>query len=74
MCMVDISKTEYALEEYYKGKFYNQVDIFYVFQNALNYAHELNLSEYVIRAIYYDKDENEIETEVLFNSHLDSSN
>lgn len=66
--MADIERTEYALEEYYKGKFYNQVEVFYSFKDALICAHELNLSEYVIRAIYYDKNENEVDTEVLFNS------
>lgn len=70
-CMIDTNQTEYALEEYHKGKFYKQIEIFYLFQNALNYAHESNLSEYVIRAIYYDKNGNEVDSEVLFSSNFD---
>lgn len=57
---------EYALEEYYNGKFYNQIDVYSTIQKALDSAKELDLNEYVIRVILYDENENEIDTETMF--------
>lgn len=74
MASNDIKRTEYALEEYYNGKFDNQVDIFYHLDDAYYFAKHSNIKEYVIRAIYYNGNENEIGTEIVYDSKIRKEN